>query len=58
MIYRTNKMKQLLLAAEPVYSCTVGIPHPNLAEIAGLAGMNASCWMGSMERLAAILWTP
>lgn len=38
MIFQTNKMKQLLREGKPVYSCTVAIPHPNLAEIAGLAG--------------------
>jgi 4-hydroxy-2-oxoheptanedioate aldolase len=31
-------MKQLLKSGKAVFSCTVGIPHPNLAEIAGLAG--------------------
>lgn len=35
---RINKMKQLLRSGKAVFSCTVGIPHPNLAEIAGLAG--------------------
>jgi len=33
-----NRMKQLLKSGNSVFSCTVGIPHPNLAEIAGLAG--------------------
>jgi len=38
MTYRTNQMKRLLKSGNAVFSCTVGIPHPNLAEIAGLAG--------------------
>jgi 2-keto-3-deoxy-L-rhamnonate aldolase RhmA len=38
MTYRTNRMKQLLKSDKAVFSCTVGIPHPNLAEIAGLTG--------------------
>ena len=38
MTYGTNRMKRLLKSGKAVFSCTVGIPHPNLAEIAGLAG--------------------
>ncbi|MBM3802328.1 MAG: siderophore biosynthesis protein SbnG [Acidimicrobiia bacterium] len=38
MAWQTNRMKQLLREGKAVYSCTVAIPHPNLAEIAGLAG--------------------
>ena len=33
-----NRMKDLLRQGKPVFSCTVRTPHPNLAEIAGLAG--------------------
>ena len=33
-----NQMKALLRQGKAVYSCTIRTPHPNLAEIAGLAG--------------------
>lgn len=38
MYPRLNKMKRLLSEGKPVYSCTIGTPHPNLCEIAGLSG--------------------
>lgn len=38
MYPRLNKMKKLLSEGRPIYSCTVGTPHPNLSEIAGLSG--------------------
>jgi len=33
-----NRMKALLREGKAVFSCTIRTPHPNLAEIAGLAG--------------------
>ena len=33
-----NQMKALLRQGKAVFSCTIRTPHPNLAEIAGLAG--------------------
>ena len=33
-----NRMKALLRQGKAVFSCTIRTPHPNLAEIAGLAG--------------------
>jgi hypothetical protein len=38
MYPRLNKMKKLLSEGRPIYSCTIGTPHPNLSEIAGLSG--------------------
>ena len=33
-----NRMKAMLRQGKAVFSCTIRTPHPNLAEIAGLAG--------------------
>ncbi len=38
MALRINKIKQSLREKNPVYSCTIATPHPNVAEIAGLSG--------------------